>query len=114
MKLVFLGSSATIIYYMRFHRVVRTTYDRELDTFRAWVLIVPCLLLALVMNQGFTPIEVRGHLSCGVCTLISKGYFGDTVHDPRAVTADPVGILPLLGGRSHPAAAGVVAKDAEY
>lgn len=59
MKLVFLGSSATIIYYMRFHRVVRTTYDRELDTFRAWFLIVPCLLLALVMNQGFTPIEVR-------------------------------------------------------
>lgn len=62
MKLVFLGSSATIIYYMRFHRVVRSTYDRELDTFRAWVLIVPCFLLALVMNQGFTPVEVREHV----------------------------------------------------
>lgn len=58
MKLVFLGSSGTIIYYMRFHRVVRTTYDREQDTFRAWFLIGPCLLLALLINGEFTPIEI--------------------------------------------------------
>lgn len=58
MKLVFLASSATIIYYMRFHRVVRTTYDRELDTFRSWLLIGPCFLLALVINQGFSAVEV--------------------------------------------------------
>ncbi|KAL3157630.1 ER lumen protein-retaining receptor B, variant 2 [Trebouxia sp. C0010 RCD-2024] len=58
MKLVFLASSATIIYYMRFHRVVRTTYDRELDTFRSWLLIVPCFLLALVINQGFAAVEI--------------------------------------------------------
>lgn len=58
MKLVFLGSSATIIYYMRFHRVVRTTYDREQDTFRAWFLIGPCAVLALLINQEFSIIEV--------------------------------------------------------
>lgn len=59
MKLVFLGSSATIIYYMRFHRVVRTTYDREQDTFRALFLIGPCAILALLINQEFSVIEVR-------------------------------------------------------
>ena len=64
MKLVFLGSSGTIIYYMRFHRVVRTTYDREQDTFRAWFLIGPCLLLALLINGEFTPIEV-----CRIATV---------------------------------------------
>lgn len=58
MKLVFLGSSATIIYYMRFHRVVRTTYDREQDTFRALFLIGPCAILALLINQEFSVIEV--------------------------------------------------------
>ena len=58
MKLVFLGSSATIIYYMRFHRVVRTTYDREQDTFRALFLIGPCIVLALLINQELSIIEV--------------------------------------------------------
>ena len=64
MKLVFLGSSGTIIYYMRFHRVVRTTYDREQDTFRAWFLLGPCLLLALLINGEFTPVEVGCIVAC--------------------------------------------------
>lgn len=68
MKLVFLGSSATIIYYMRFHRVVRTTYDREQDTFKTWLLIGPCFLLALLINQEFSVIEVskktKGYQGC--------------------------------------------------
>ncbi|KAK9826479.1 hypothetical protein WJX81_003460 [Elliptochloris bilobata] len=58
MKLVFLASSATIVYYMRFHRVVRNTYDKEVDTFRVVFLVAPCLLAALVINQEFTPLEV--------------------------------------------------------
>ncbi len=58
MKLVFLVSSATIVYYMRFHRVVRNTYDREVDTFRVVFLVAPCALAALVINQEFTPLEV--------------------------------------------------------
>ncbi len=58
MKLVFLGTSASIVYYMRFHRVVRNTYDKEVDTFRVVFLVVPCFLAALVINQEFTPLEV--------------------------------------------------------
>ena len=59
MKLVFLVSSATIVYYMRFHRVVRNTYDKEVDTFRVAFLVGPCLLFALLINQEFTLLEVR-------------------------------------------------------
>ena len=101
MKLVFLGSSATIIYYMRFHRVVRTTYDRELDTFRAWFLIVPCLLLALVMNQGFTPIEVRTctrdqqSLLCATGTVLSNALLLQILW-AFSLYLEAVAILPQL------------------
>lgn len=59
MKMVFLATSFAIIYYMRFHRVVRTTYDKEMDTFRVIFLLAPCALLALIVNQERTPLEVR-------------------------------------------------------
>lgn len=62
MKLVFLGTSFSIIYFMRFHRVVRNTYDKEQDTFRVLFLIVPCAVLALVINQERSALEVRGYL----------------------------------------------------
>jgi ER lumen protein retaining receptor len=34
MKIVFLGTSAAIVYYMRGHRMIRMTYDQDQDTFR--------------------------------------------------------------------------------
>ena len=58
MKLVFLISSAAIVYYMRFDRVVRMTYDKELDTFRTVFLVAPCAVLALLINQEFSILEV--------------------------------------------------------
>ncbi|CAM6028146.1 unnamed protein product [Sphagnum balticum] len=58
MKLIFLGSSFSIVWYMRYHKVVRKTYDKEHDTFRHYLLIVPCFLLALFINYKFTFIEV--------------------------------------------------------
>ena len=61
MKLVFLISSAAIVYYMRFDRVVRMTYDKELDTFRTVFLVAPCAVLALVINQEFSILEVSDH-----------------------------------------------------
>ncbi len=63
MKLVFLISSAAIVYYMRFDRVVRMTYDKELDTFRTVFLVAPCAVLALLINQEFSILEVS-ELSC--------------------------------------------------
>ncbi|CAL9777736.1 unnamed protein product [Musa acuminata subsp. burmannicoides] len=58
MKLIFLGSSFSIVWYMRRHKLVRRSYDKEQDTFRHFFLVLPCLLLALVMNEKFTFKEV--------------------------------------------------------
>jgi len=75
MKLVFLVSSATIVYYMRFHRVVRNTYDREVDTFRVVFLVAPCALAALVINQEFTPLEVPPRAPAGVLPALRRRLF---------------------------------------
>lgn len=60
MKVIYLTATFAIIYYMRADRVVKQTYDREQDTFRYLFLVVPCFLLALVLNHAFTVTEVRG------------------------------------------------------
>ena len=41
MKILFLGTSATILYLIRRHKIVSQTYDREQDTFRVAFLILP-------------------------------------------------------------------------
>lgn len=40
-------------------KVVSQTYDRAQDTFRTPALVLPCLLLALLVNHAFTLTEVR-------------------------------------------------------
>lgn len=59
MKIVFLVSSGAIVYYMRFHKVVKMTYDREQDTFRYQFLVLPCAVLAMLINNQRTFVEVR-------------------------------------------------------
>ncbi len=58
MKVFFICSSCCIIWYMRRHRVVSQTYDKEQDTFRVMFLIVPSSLLALVVNHEMSLVEV--------------------------------------------------------
>lgn len=58
MKLIFLGSSFSIVWYIRRHKLVRRSYDKDQDTFRHYFLILPCLLLALLINEKFTFKEV--------------------------------------------------------
>ncbi|PON70822.1 ER lumen protein retaining receptor [Parasponia andersonii] len=58
MKLIFLGSSFSIVWYMRSHKIVRRSYDKEQDTFRHYLLIVPCLVFAIFINEKFTFKEV--------------------------------------------------------
>jgi ER lumen protein retaining receptor len=58
MKLIFVGSSGCIIWYMRKHRVVSQTYDLEQDTFRVVFLIAPCAFLALLINHEFSVTEI--------------------------------------------------------
>lgn len=72
MKLIFLGSSFSIVWYMRYHKVVRRSYDKDQDTFRHYFLVLPCLLLALLINEKFTFKEVSMHLSlCVVYTMVT-------------------------------------------
>lgn len=59
MKLIFLGSSFSIVWYMKRHKVVRRSYDKDQDTFRHHFLVLPCILLALVINEKFTFREVK-------------------------------------------------------
>jgi len=58
MKLVFLLTSGTIIYLMRYHKVIRSTYDKEQDTFKYQFLVIPCIVLALFINNERTVLEV--------------------------------------------------------
>ncbi|KAF7121354.1 hypothetical protein RHSIM_Rhsim13G0187500 [Rhododendron simsii] len=58
MKLVFIGSTLAIVWCMRLHRVVRRSYNRELDTFRHYFLVAGCFALALVLHEKFTFQEV--------------------------------------------------------
>ena len=58
MKLFFLWSSFSIIWYMRYHKVVRRSYDKEQDTFRHLFLVLPCLVLAIFVHDKFTFREV--------------------------------------------------------
>jgi ER lumen protein retaining receptor len=58
MKLVFLGTSCAIVYYMRYHRIIRLTYDKDQDTFRHWMLIAPSAFLALVSAHPRSLMEV--------------------------------------------------------
>lgn len=58
MKVVFISSSAAIVWYMRRHPQVRRTYDREQDTFRHVVLLAVAVVLALIFNERFTFREV--------------------------------------------------------
>lgn len=56
MKFVFLvGSGATIyLIYLKF----KATYDRNHDSFRIEFLLIPCAILALLINHDFTVMEV--------------------------------------------------------
>ncbi|KAJ0177168.1 hypothetical protein K1T71_007177 [Dendrolimus kikuchii] len=56
MKLVFILASYATVYlmYVKF----KATYDRNHDTFRIEFLLIPCVILALLINHEFTVLEV--------------------------------------------------------
>ncbi|KAJ6333363.1 hypothetical protein OIU77_009267 [Salix suchowensis] len=58
MKLVFIASSLAIVWCMRNHPLVRRSYDKQLDTFRHYFLLLACFLLALLLHEKFTFQEV--------------------------------------------------------
>ncbi|TPX36985.1 hypothetical protein SmJEL517_g00884 [Synchytrium microbalum] len=56
MKIFFIGSAFYILYLMRIR--FKATWDPSLDTFRVEFLLVPCAVLALIVNYAFTPLEI--------------------------------------------------------
>jgi ER lumen protein retaining receptor len=59
MKIIFITATLTIIWYMRKHKTVSQTYSKDEDTFKAEYLLVPCFLLALLVNHELSVMEVR-------------------------------------------------------
>lgn len=61
MKVFFLVSSFGTVYlmYIKF----KATYDHNHDTFRIELLLLPCILLSLVLNHEFSPMEILWTLS---------------------------------------------------
>jgi ER lumen protein retaining receptor len=56
MKLIFIGTSAYIIYLMKV--VYRKGYEKQSDFIRVEYLLVPCAVLSLIFHHRFTPLEV--------------------------------------------------------
>ena len=57
-KVVFILSSYTIVYFMKFKNPICKTYDAASDNFKIWILTVPCFMIALFWNVTFTPFEI--------------------------------------------------------
>ncbi|KAH7538419.1 hypothetical protein FEM48_Zijuj03G0197500 [Ziziphus jujuba var. spinosa] len=58
MKLFFIGTSVAIVWYMRFHKVVKQTYNKDQDTFKHYYLVLACFVLALLIPHNYTVMEV--------------------------------------------------------
>lgn len=62
MKIIFIVSSCTIVYLMKFKSPINDTYDKKADSFNILYLVVPCAVLAMIINEDFTPTEVKHKL----------------------------------------------------
>jgi len=59
MKIIYISSSATIVYYFRYKLPWKTTYKKDEDSFlHLKFAIAPCAVLSLVLNSEFTVIEL--------------------------------------------------------
>lgn len=59
MKIIFIGTASTVVYYFRFKEPWKTTYKSEEDSFlHLRFAVLPCAVLALVINSAFSPIEI--------------------------------------------------------
>ncbi|CAD7085475.1 unnamed protein product [Hermetia illucens] len=56
MKIVFIAASGATLYlmYVKF----KATYDHNHDSFRIEFLLIPCVILALIINHDFTVMEI--------------------------------------------------------
>jgi ER lumen protein retaining receptor len=58
MKVIFIGSAVAVCYVMKFLSPYCETYDKKYDVFFLPYIIVPCAILALLVNEYFSFTEV--------------------------------------------------------
>lgn len=58
MKVLFIGTSAFIVYLMKYKTPYCDTYDKKSDSFFLSYLLVPCLILAVFVNEYFSFTEI--------------------------------------------------------
>ncbi|CAN1242601.1 ER lumen protein-retaining receptor B [Linum perenne] len=58
MKLIFLASALSIIWYMRYHKLVRRSYDKDQDIFPHYLLVLASFIFALFIHHKFTIMEI--------------------------------------------------------
>lgn len=58
MKVIFIAASCSIVYLMKFKSPYKGTYDKNADDAPVLYIVVPCFLLALVLNEYFSFSEV--------------------------------------------------------
>jgi ER lumen protein retaining receptor len=59
MKLVFIASSAFVVYLMAAKKPICETYDKKADSFNVLILIIPSLVLAFFFHEAPGFVEVR-------------------------------------------------------
>ena len=56
--MVFIITSYSIVYLMKFKNPVCRTYDAASDNFKLYFVLVPCAILGCIWNVKFTPFEI--------------------------------------------------------
>lgn len=91
MKLIFLSTSYTTVYLIRYK--YRLTYDKEHDSFRVAFLIIPCAVLALLINQTEAEMTFFGKIV--EVPLINNSLTGQILWT-FSIYLEAVAILPQL------------------
>ncbi|KAG1367770.1 hypothetical protein COCNU_14G002380 [Cocos nucifera] len=97
MKVVFISTSIAIVWCMRYHSLVRRTYDKDQDTFRHYILVGVSFTLALLFHDRFTFREESFDTAIGVlraryvCSRCSPGSPGSIRSHRRCKAVQPVG-----------------------
>ncbi len=79
----------------RGHKVIKVTYDRDQDTFRYHFLVIPCAVLAILINNERTPLEV-GHLTAVEWTCTDMLLRPLQILWTFSIYLEAVAILPQL------------------
>lgn len=93
MKLFYIISTGAIIYLIT--KQYSATYDREHDNFKLYFLIIPCAILALLINDEFTLFEILWAFSIYLeaVAIFPQLLLLQRTGEVETLTADYVGTL---------------------